>query len=385
MLDGLNLSFYMTLLGGSLLLVLSILALARLKVFTVKAPRNAAFCDLIDYATKAERNIYMLKSGALLSIYEITLPDMSTLTTEKMESIYRQAQLALLKCEPNYCLQFDALRTEDSSYVPFLRNNNPVLSDIEQRKAALFKAEGSFVTKLYLSITYMGEAEKIHLLQRSLVDTKKDEEFDLFLKTNEVVKRFRANCAVVTDALGLSFEIRPLSVYDVKLPELVNTMLDSANSANPTHNECVKEPHNYPIFTPPCSFDKSYDKAILENLDPLTATHAMYGSERDARGFAADFNVKNERPPRDTNTGFTAIYHRSLREGIPQEGPSVDSFQDFVKRGQYHHKHYAKREIVTGREAGFNALATVLAISSPPKGVKGPKSTPELVNAPKSI
>lgn len=219
--DAIHLATYFTIGLGVVFIVITFIAYLRMKIFTVRAPKKPAFCDLIDYATKADRNVYMMKSGALLSMYEVVIPDMSTLTDEQVEAIYVQAQMALLKCGPNYSIQFDAARFEVSDYIPKLATANPVLCDIEERKAQLFRQEGSFVTKLYFSVTYMGERENMHVLQRTLVSSE-HEEYDDDGKTEQIIKNFRANCDVVVDALNLSFKVKPLGIREKDVSKLYN-------------------------------------------------------------------------------------------------------------------------------------------------------------------
>lgn len=199
-------------------------------VFRVKASRTPAFSDLLDYGTKAERNVYLLKSGGLMSLYEIELPDTSTLSPDKVEAMYLQAQMALLKCEPNYCIQFDALRLEDSSYLPHLENTHEVLRDLEAEKEKLFKLEGSFKTKLFFTITYIGDTEKMHVLQRTMVKGEKAKsERD---KTQEVIQNFKANCEVVVDALNLSFKVTPLGIKEESFTRLSENEIAEALSIN---------------------------------------------------------------------------------------------------------------------------------------------------------
>ena len=61
--------YYCCLAFSGLIAILMLLLLWRSHFFLTPASHNAALCDLLDYATLADENVIVLKSGALLSLY----------------------------------------------------------------------------------------------------------------------------------------------------------------------------------------------------------------------------------------------------------------------------------------------------------------------------
>lgn len=169
--------------------------------------------DLIDYAFLVDDNVLLLKSGSLMSMYALELPDLTMQPQSKINMVYELAQNALLKLDGHYCLHIDAVRNHDAHYIPALEVNHPVLKDIEERRMHLFQEEGVFHSQLYLSITYRGDKEHDQYLEGLLVNKKPgaDLEREIMPHTQKLIKSFKQDCQNVVESLQEVFVVRPLS------------------------------------------------------------------------------------------------------------------------------------------------------------------------------
>lgn len=140
----------------------------------LKFKNYPAASDLIDYALLLEDNVVLLKSGGLMSMYAIELPDLTMQPQSRINHIYELAQNALLKLDGHYCIHIDMIRSQNDEYVPFLETDHPVLQDIENRRIRKFKEQGCFHSQLFLSITQMGDNNTDRYLEELLVSTSSD-------------------------------------------------------------------------------------------------------------------------------------------------------------------------------------------------------------------
>lgn len=189
----------------------------RSRIFLPKYTKMPTVCDLLDYATLATDDVIVLKSGCLMSMMELSIPDMSTYSDTKLASCYELCQKALLKLEGNYAIQLDAIRSEANDYAPSLSSKNTVLCDLEDRRKAKFSAEGSFDTRIYLTITYVGDSKQTRLLSGLLSKQfgNKNDKAD----TLNLIKDFRQRVKIVADSLRLCFPVELLGTEEVTLNE----------------------------------------------------------------------------------------------------------------------------------------------------------------------
>lgn len=210
------------------------LILWRSRIFKLPHKDSPAFCDLIDYATLADDNVIVLKSGALLSLYEVILPDLSVMPDTKVLHIYDLCQKALLKLVGNYCVQVDLVRQQDQSYLPFVESNGSMedeaknlLQRFELQRAQTFANQGSFTSHLYLGITYIGVNQTTQQLERLLLDENQDK--DALRQTYQLIDDFKQACQNVIDTLELCFKIRPLGACTY-LPTSSHHLKDSTGT-----------------------------------------------------------------------------------------------------------------------------------------------------------
>ena len=227
--------FYCCLAFSIISFLLMISLLLRSHFFEHKAPKTVAFCDLLDYATLVDEQVIALKSGALLSMYEVRLPDLSVLPDKQIAHIYELCQKALLKLIGNYCVQVDLVRSHDRDYIPFLPHNMPrdsanasheqalaLVRHFEQERAQIFAREGSFNSHLYLSITYVGVSSTTQHLE-DLLNLEGNRGADARKQTLKLVAEFKSACQNVVDTLELCFKVTPLGSRDFMLPSALNT------------------------------------------------------------------------------------------------------------------------------------------------------------------
>lgn len=236
--------FYGSLGFSIFIALLMLLLLWRSHFFLTPANKDATLCDLLDYATLAEENVIVLKSGGLLALYEIRLPDLLVMPDSKIEHIYDLCQKALLKLVGNYCVQVDLVRNQDYNYLPFITPNSKattifsnqdsihikqsndsnnhsnsldgaqiVLEHFEQERAKIFATQGSFNSHLYLSITYIGVNQTSKQIEK-LLASEKDKKLDALTQTRQLINEFKHACQNVIDTLELCFKITPLGLQD---------------------------------------------------------------------------------------------------------------------------------------------------------------------------
>lgn len=208
----LQLCFNACLIATALCFLVSMMLLLRSRVVTTPASAKAATSDLMDYATLFDDEVVVLKTGALLSCFELKVPDMSHLSDSQIAQIYALNQKALLKLGSNYCLQVDILRNKDHSYLPKVESTNQVVQDIEQRRAQSFTQQGSLVSRIVLSLTYMGTNEHSRSLEHLVLQDFSTQ--DHSQEALKLIAAFKASCQVVVDTLEHNMQVHPLSAQD---------------------------------------------------------------------------------------------------------------------------------------------------------------------------
>lgn len=183
---------------GIILFGMLLLTLLRSDLGETKANRMPATCDLLDYATLADDHVIVLKSGGLLTQYELIPPRFTTMSENQMEHVYATARKALLKLSGNYCIQVDLLRTEDPAYLPELESQaglmpedkeqgshqdspdvtctytpgtRDTLLNLEAARRRYCTAHQALISRLILSITYIGSDQKSGKISRMVTDT----------------------------------------------------------------------------------------------------------------------------------------------------------------------------------------------------------------------
>lgn len=210
---------------GALALLFVLVLLYRTSGGILKLKSYPATCDLIDYGMLLEDNLILLKSGGLMSMYKIELPDLSLQPQAKLNHVYDVVQQSLLRLEGNYCVHIDIVRNQHRGYEPFLEVAHPVLSDIESQRARLFNAQGSYYSELFLTITYIGDAKTSAYVESMMLAgaTK-----DTITTDYQLIQNFKETCADVILSLQQSFQVRALTSKTI-CP--INESLSNAGSA----------------------------------------------------------------------------------------------------------------------------------------------------------
>lgn len=188
--------------------LITVMLINKCRVFQGKALALPSVADLLDYATLVDNEVIALKSGGLMTTLELKLPNMSIFTDKQVAHVYELSQKALLKLIGNYAVQVDVIRQEEQGYAPFLENTNEVLHDLECKRAALFKEQGSLVSHLYLTITYMGISKESRLLEKLVVRNSEDTELED--ETLKLISDFKAAVKAVSTSLETCFEVHHL-------------------------------------------------------------------------------------------------------------------------------------------------------------------------------
>lgn len=214
----LQMCFNACLIAAALCLVISLILLLRSRIVTERANSLSATSDLMDYATLADDQVIVLKTGALLSCFELKVPDLSLLPPSHLEHIYQLNQKALLKLGENYCIQVDVLRNQDHSYIPTLERNQCALSDIEARREHLFATQGSLKSRIILSITYMGNNAQSRSLEHLVLQDFNSP--DHYAEALNLVNEFKSACQCVVDTLEHNMQVTPLTSKALSLKDI---------------------------------------------------------------------------------------------------------------------------------------------------------------------
>lgn len=210
--------------------VLAVLFFLRSHLSVPEYAKMPTVCDLIDYATMPTQDVIVLKSGGLMSMMELMIPDMSNFTDTKLKSCYELCQKALLKLEGNYAVQIDAIRSKDNSYAPSMLTSNVVLKDLESRREQKFAKEGSYVTHIYLTITYAGKSKETRLISRLM--TKEAMSNDKYNATLAIIKEFRLRVKIVADSLSQCFPVKILGNEEIVLSSKLRPVCGKTASNN---------------------------------------------------------------------------------------------------------------------------------------------------------
>ena len=210
--------------------VLAVLFFLRSRLSVPEYAKMPTVCDLIDYATMPTQDVIVLKSGGLMSMMELMIPDMSNFTDTKLKSCYELCQKALLKLEGNYAVQIDAIRSKDNSYAPSILTSNVVLKDLESRREQKFAKEGSYVTHIYLTITYAGKSKETRLISRLM--TKEAMSNDKYNATLAIIKEFRLRVKIVADSLSQCFPVKILGNEEIVLSSKLRPVCGKTASNN---------------------------------------------------------------------------------------------------------------------------------------------------------
>ena len=210
--------------------VLAVLFFLRSRLSVPEYAKMPTVCDLIDYATMPTQDVIVLKSGGLMSMMELMIPDMSNFTDTKLKSCYELCQKALLKLEGNYAVQIDAIRSKDNSYAPSMLTSNVVLKDLESRREQKFAKEGSYVTHIYLTITYAGKSKETRLITRLM--TKEAMSNDKYNATLAIIKEFRLRVKIVADSLSQCFPVKILGNEEIVLSSKLRPVCGKTDSNN---------------------------------------------------------------------------------------------------------------------------------------------------------
>ncbi|EFY06957.1 VirB4 family type IV secretion/conjugal transfer ATPase [Succinatimonas hippei] len=247
-----DLLFY-TALILSILAILSILPFAWVFTRTFSRKSTApAFCDLLDYATLAEENIIVLKSGGLCAFYELFPEDQSQQDLSALSHFEDVVQKAFLKLGDNWAVHFDVCRINDGFYAPKSASCNQTIQDLENGRSQKFKTEKSFESRFFLTLTFLGTSVSRRKLEK-LVLSDGAKTKDAKQETSDLIEKFKNDCKSITDTLSLVIKIKALA---------------SRKNLNFTLNESLSFIHS-------CITGKNHDIAVPRHscyLDALLST-----------------------------------------------------------------------------------------------------------------
>lgn len=273
--------------------VLAVLFFLRSRLSVPEYAKMPTVCDLIDYATMPTQDVIVLKSGGLMSMMELMIPDMSNFTDTKLKSCYELCQKALLKLEGNYAVQIDAIRSKDNSYAPSMLTSNVVLKDLESRREQKFTKEGSYVTHIYLTITYAGKSKETRLISRLM--TKEAMSNDKYNATLAIIKEFRLRVKIVADSLSQCFPVKILGNEEIVLSSKLRSVCGKTDSNNTASSQ-------------------DHGDLSFENASQVTATTSIDAKQ----SIDLDDRATSSMPRSnafDSNANRNADHHEDLANG----------------------------------------------------------------------
>lgn len=310
--------------------VLAVLFFLRSRLSVPEYAKMPTVCDLIDYATMPTQDVIVLKSGGLMSMMELMIPDMSNFTDTKLKSCYELCQKALLKLEGNYAVQIDAIRSKDNSYAPSMLTSNVVLKDLESRREQKFAKEGSYVTHIYLTITYAGKSKETRLISRLM--TKEAMSNDKYNATLAIIKEFRLRVKIVADSLSQCFPVKILGNEEIVLSSKLRPVCgktasnNTASSQDPERQDAKHQSAKQQAADSALAFQPTYGSTIT--LD-AAQEHGDLSFEKASKVTAAtsidakqsidlDDNATSSMPRSnayDSNANCSADHHEDLANG----------------------------------------------------------------------
>lgn len=308
--------------------VLAVLFFLRSRLSVPEYAKMPTVCDLIDYATMPTQDVIVLKSGGLMSMMELMIPDMSNYTDTKLKSCYELCQKALLKLEGNYAVQIDAIRSKDNSYAPSILTSNVVLKDLESRREQKFAKEGSYVTHIYLTITYAGKSKETRLISRLM--TKEAMSNDKYNATLAIIKEFRLRVKIVADSLSQCFPVKILGNEEIVLSSKLRPVCGKADS----NNTASSQDHE--------SQDAKHQSAKQQAADSTLAFQPTYGSTLtlDAAQEHSDLSFENASKV-TTATSIDAKQSIDLDDNATSSMPRSNAYDFNANRNADHHEDLA--------------------------------------------
>lgn len=314
--------------------VLAVLFFLRSRLSVPEYAKMPTVCDLIDYATMPTQDVIVLKSGGLMSMMELMIPDMSNFTDTKLKSCYELCQKALLKLEGNYAVQIDAIRSKDNSYAPSMLTSNVVLKDLESRREQKFAKEGSYVTHIYLTITYAGKSKETRLISRLM--TKEAMSNDKYNATLAIIKEFRLRVKIVADSLSQCFPVKILGNEEIVLSSKLRPVCGKADSNN-TASSLDHE-----------SQDAKQQSAKQQAADSTLALQQTYGSTITVDAAQEHGDLSFEKASKDTAaTSSDAKQSIDLDDSATSSMPRSNAYDSNANSNADHHEDLANGAVAT--------------------------------------
>lgn len=262
-----------------------ITTIKRSGLWAQRCPDLPATCDLLDYATQANDHVIVLKSGGLMSLYELTPPDLGLMSEAQVALTYELAQKALLKLVGNYCIHVDLIRNRDEAYYPELEadagtcgNTHQVLQELEDARVLYCAQHPGLRSRLVLTITYLGTDHKAQHLERLI--TKPDHapeqlqgnlsaqpDSDLN-QSRALVHEFELACASVISTLELCFKVKPLgSEYCAEGDFTYHTGLSHIQECISGHYQKVRTPQ-VPLYLDAVLGNQDFIHGFMPKIGP---------------------------------------------------------------------------------------------------------------------
>ena len=303
--------------------VLAVLFFLRSRLSVPEYAKMPTVCDLIDYATMPTQDVIVLKSGGLMSMMELMIPDMSNFTDTKLKSCYELCQKALLKLEGNYAVQIDAIRSKDNSYAPSMLTSNVVLKDLESRREQKFAKEGSYVTHIYLTITYAGKSKETRLISRLM--TKEAMSNDKYNATLAIIKEFRLRVKIVADSLSQCFPVKILGNEEIVLSSKLRPVCGKTDSNNTASSQ------------DPESQDAKHQSAKQQAADCTLALQPTYDSTITLDAAQEHGKISFENATKVTTaTSIDAKKIQDLDDNATSSMPRSNAFDSNANRNADH-------------------------------------------------
>lgn len=200
--------FYVCLCAGLLCLACALVLCLKVQVAGYRGSRHRAFCDLLDYATLADDSVIVLKSGALLQIFELRPEDLRHAETARLKHVHELVTRSVHKLGGNWCVQVDAVRGEDLQYLPENESGHPLVRVLDRLRARTFRHDKSFRTRIFLSLCFAGNSQTQNKLEALMVQ---EQQGNARMQTLKLIETFKEQCDSVVSTLRLTMQVRLLT------------------------------------------------------------------------------------------------------------------------------------------------------------------------------
>ena len=184
----------------------AVLVAARMPGMAGAGAGQRSFADLLDYAVQANERTIVLKSGALMQVFELIPQDLEYRDERYREHLHELLHKAVGKLAGSWCVSVDIKRKAERGYVPFFENDNEAARYLDERRAECFYRAKSYSSRFYLTVTFLGYLSARSRLEKVIVEEPQGEGSDAM----QYVHKFEERVQDIISTVAHTAAVRPL-------------------------------------------------------------------------------------------------------------------------------------------------------------------------------